>query len=44
MWPVYRKQIELLFASRLTAKEAQALSAMLGKVLNALRQAQADVA
>jgi DNA-binding MarR family transcriptional regulator len=35
MWPVYRKQIELLFASQLTAKEAQALSAMLGKVLRA---------
>ena len=39
MWPVYRKQIETLFAAHLTLKEAQALGAVMGKMLHAARQA-----
>src|SRR5512141_1094896 len=31
MWPVYRKQIEALFASHLTGREAEALQTMLAK-------------
>ena len=37
MWPVYRKQIESLFASHLTDKEAESMQSMLGKVLHAAR-------
>jgi len=37
MWPVYRKQIETLFASHLGEKEAEALHATLAKVLRAAR-------
>jgi len=37
MWPVYRREIEALFASHLAPKEAEAMSAMLTKVLKATR-------
>jgi DNA-binding MarR family transcriptional regulator len=37
MWPVYRKQIEALFASHLNDKEAESMQSMLGKVLHAAR-------
>jgi DNA-binding MarR family transcriptional regulator len=37
MWPVYRQQIDELFASHLSAKEAEALNAMLGTILIAAR-------
>ena len=37
MWPVYRKQIEALFASHLDEKEAETLHATLAKVLRAER-------
>lgn len=37
MWPVYRRQIETLFASHLSGKEAEALHATLSKVLKAAR-------
>lgn len=35
MWPVYRKEIQALFASHLSDREADALSATLAKVLRA---------
>ena len=41
MWPVYRQQIETLFAAHLSAKEAQALSALLVRILKAARQPEA---
>jgi len=37
MWPVYRKQIEALFASHLGEKEAEVLFATLAKILKATR-------
>ena len=42
MWPVYRKQIESLFAAHLTLKEAQALAVVMSKMLHAARQATGE--
>jgi DNA-binding MarR family transcriptional regulator len=38
MWPVYRKQIESLFADHLSPKEAVTLSELLTRILHAARQ------
>ncbi|MEP7084494.1 MAG: MarR family transcriptional regulator [Betaproteobacteria bacterium] len=38
MWPVYRKQIEALFAVHLSVKEAQALSSVFTRMLKASRE------
>jgi DNA-binding MarR family transcriptional regulator len=37
MWPVYRQQIDELFASHLSVKEAETLDAILGTILAAAR-------
>jgi DNA-binding MarR family transcriptional regulator len=39
MWPVYRKQIERLFAAHFTTKEAELLNALLGRLLEVARKA-----
>jgi len=37
MWPLYRRQIEELFTSHLTAKDAETLNSLFGKILDAAR-------
>jgi hypothetical protein len=37
MWPVYKQQIEQLFVSHLSVKEAETLNALLRTILDAAR-------
>ena len=37
MWPLYKRQIEELFASHLSAKDAETLNAIFGTILDAAR-------